>query len=246
MSTQLYWYIARATGIVGWALLAGSVLWGLALSTKTRPGNVRPNWMLDLHRFLGGLATIFTGVHVGALVADSYVHFGPADILVPFASAWKPGPVAWGVAGMYLLAAVELTSLARRHLSKRVWRAVHFASFPLFATATIHALTAGTDSSARPFTALVWGTTAAVVALTVLRVNQAIDARANPPARTERRPRTPPRPRGEQPARTPRAHRSPGATARGPASWDPPATSAVPVDPLLQRRPADEDRTVRR
>lgn len=185
MSSQLYWYIARATGIVGWALLAGSVLWGLAISTKTRPGGVRPNWMLDLHRFLGGLATIFTGVHVAALVADSYTHFGPAEILLPFASTWRPAAVAWGVAGLYLLAAVELTSLARKRLSKRAWRAVHFASFPLYLTATIHALTAGTDATSRLFTAVLWGTTAAVVVLTILRIHQSIQSRhRRPPVAT--------------------------------------------------------------
>jgi methionine sulfoxide reductase heme-binding subunit len=174
MNTQLYWYIARSSGIVGWALLAASVLWGLAISTKSRPGNLRPNWILDMHRFLGGLATIFTGVHIAALVADSYVHIGPADILVPFASAWKPGPVAWGVVALYLLLAVELTSLARRRLSKRAWRAMHFAAFPLYVAGTAHLLTAGADAGSPALSAAVWGTTAAVVLLTARRVDQAM------------------------------------------------------------------------
>ena len=34
MHTTLLWYTARAAGIVTWALLAASVLWGLALSTR--------------------------------------------------------------------------------------------------------------------------------------------------------------------------------------------------------------------
>ena len=34
MNEQLWWYVARSGGIVAWALLAASVLWGLALSTK--------------------------------------------------------------------------------------------------------------------------------------------------------------------------------------------------------------------
>ena len=57
MTSQLWWYVARAGGIVAWALLTASVLWGLILSTKLRPPRVRPAWTLDLHRFLGGLAT---------------------------------------------------------------------------------------------------------------------------------------------------------------------------------------------
>ena len=33
---QVWWYSARASGIVAWVLLAASVVWGLILSTKLR------------------------------------------------------------------------------------------------------------------------------------------------------------------------------------------------------------------
>src|SRR2546426_114733 len=90
MSAQLPWYVARASGIVAWALLAGSVLWGLSMTTRTFQRRVRRPWLLDLHRFLGGLAVIFTLVHVAAIVGDTYVHFGLAEVLVPLASKWHP------------------------------------------------------------------------------------------------------------------------------------------------------------
>ena len=72
-----------------------------------------------MHRFLGGAAVTFTGLHVAGLVADSYVHFGVADVLVPGASSWRPGAVAPGVVSLYLLAAVELTSLFMRRSRRR-------------------------------------------------------------------------------------------------------------------------------
>ncbi|HZQ27620.1 MAG TPA: ferric reductase-like transmembrane domain-containing protein [Acidimicrobiales bacterium] len=146
MDSKLFWYAARANGMVAWALLALSVVWGLALSTKVFGPRPRPNWLLDLHRFLGGAAVVFTALHVVAIMADSYVHFGLVEVLVPLTGSWHPVAVAWGIASMYLLAAVEVTSLLRKRLSKRVWRATHFLSFPLFLFSTMHALTAGTDS----------------------------------------------------------------------------------------------------
>lgn len=170
MNQQLWWYVARSGGIVAWALLAASVLWGLALSTKVTRGKPRPNWILDLHRFLGGLALIFTGIHVVALVLDSYVHFGLTEILVPLASAWHPVAVAWGVIGLYLLLAVELTSLARKRISKRTWRMTHFLSFPLFLFTTVHALTAGTDRSTLLLRSSVIIVSAAITSLTFVRV----------------------------------------------------------------------------
>ena len=146
MSGTFPWYVARAAGVVSWALLAAATLWGLALSTRALGDRPRANWLLDFHRWLGGTALAFTGVHVVALLADQYVHFGLVQILVPFTSSWHPVAVAWGVVALYLLLAVELTSLARNRLSKRAWRRVHTASFALFVVATIHGLTAGTDT----------------------------------------------------------------------------------------------------
>ena len=147
MASQLWWYSARAGGIVAWALLTASVVWGLVMSAKLRPPRVRPAWTLDLHRYLGGLATIFVGVHVGSIILDSYTHFGLSDVLVPFASQWHPLAVAWGVVAMYVLLAVEITSLARRSLPQRVWRRVHMLAFPLWLIATVHFVTAGTDAT---------------------------------------------------------------------------------------------------
>ena len=173
MNKQLWWYIARSGGIVAWAMLAGSVLWGLALSTKVLRGRPRPNWILDLHRFLGGLALAFTGIHVLALILDSYVHFGLVEVLVPFTSSWHPVAVAWGVIAFYMLLAVELTSLARKRLSKRVWRMTHYLSFPLFLLTTVHALSAGTDRATLPLRACVVVVTVVITGLTYVRLNKA-------------------------------------------------------------------------
>jgi len=169
VNPHLWWYVARASGIVAWVLITASVLWGLSVSIRlTR--SPKPAWMLDLHRFLGGLAVTFTGVHLAGLVADSYVHFGPSELLIPFASAWKPGPVAWGIVAMYLLIAVEFSSLAMRGLPRKLWHAVHFSSYLLFALVTIHMFAAGSEAGdpALQWTALV--SVAAVGFLTIVRM----------------------------------------------------------------------------
>src|SRR4051794_37868696 len=150
MSNELWWYVARSCGLVGYALLAAGVLWGLAVSGRFRNRAVTPAWVLDLHRHLGGLSVIFVALHVAGLLCDKYVHFGPAAIFVPLASTWRPGAVAWGVAAMYLLIAVEMTSLARRVLPRRIWRATHLLSFPLFALSTVHLLQSGSDAAKCP------------------------------------------------------------------------------------------------
>ncbi len=142
---KLAWYIARSSGLVAWVVVTASILWGLTLSTRLIRRRGVPAWLLDLHRFLGGLSVVFSAVHLGALVADNYVHFGLRELFVPYSSTWRPGSVAWGVVALYLLLAVEVTSLLMKRLPRKLWRAVHASSFGLFIAATAHGLTAGAD-----------------------------------------------------------------------------------------------------
>lgn len=167
---KIWWYLARAGGLVGWGLLSASMLWGLLLATRLFGNRPRPAWTLSLHRFLGGLALLFTAIHVGGLVADSYVHFGPAQILVPLASAWHPVAVAWGVIAFYFLLAIEGTSLMMRRLSNRAWRRVHRSSVILFTFATIHGVSAGTDTAGQIARVGAIATAGTVLFLWLLRV----------------------------------------------------------------------------
>jgi predicted ferric reductase len=170
VNDRLWWYVARSSGLVAWALLAASTLWGLALTTRPfAAGRVAPRWLHDLHRFLGGLSVTFVAVHLAGVVADTFVHFGPADVLVPMASDWHPADVAWGVVAMYVLVAVELTSLLRARLPHRLWKGVHGLSFGLFVVATVHVLLAGTDTDDGWALYPVLATTMAVAFLSVAR-----------------------------------------------------------------------------
>jgi len=143
--SNVAWYVARSSGFVAWALIVATIVWGLLLATKVLGRKPGPAWLLSLHRYLGALTVAFVAVHVGAIMLDTYTNFGITDVLVPFTGSWHPVAVAWGIVGMYLLVAIEVTSLLRQRLSKRAWHAVHLLSYFLFATTTVHMLTAGTD-----------------------------------------------------------------------------------------------------
>ena len=172
MTSHLAWYVARASGILAWCLMSAAVIWGLLLSTRLMHRRPSPKWLLDLHRFLGGLAVSFAVIHVAGLVGDNYLHFGRADVLVPFASQWRPTAVALGVVSLWLLAAVEVTSLLMRYLPRRRWHQVHLASYAVFWLATLHALRAGTDTRNGIYTFTTYVVIVVVVFLSVLRALQ--------------------------------------------------------------------------
>lgn len=147
MNEQIWWYLARATGVVAWAGAVGAVLVGLAIASRIGGREVPASWLLALHRHLGALTLAFTGAHLAALVADSYLEFDLLDLVVPLRSGWRPGAVAWGVGAMWVLALVEVTSLLRRRLPARLWRSVHLLSYAGALAASAHLFTAGNDQA---------------------------------------------------------------------------------------------------
>ncbi len=170
MNEKVWWYLSRSSGIVALVLLVLSVVWGVLLATRVLRPHDRPAWLLDLHKWFGGLALVMTGLHLFGLVMDSWIDFGAADLLVPGASDFNPLAVAIGIVSMYVMIAVQVSSYMRRRLSQRVWRGIHVLSYGLVWTAAIHAGLAGTDTVNRLYQALAILLTMLGVAATVVRV----------------------------------------------------------------------------
>lgn len=165
MDTRLWWFVTRSSGMVAAVLLALTLVWGLLLSTRLIRRRGLPAWLADLHRYLGGLTVAFLGVHLTSLLLDDHVHFSFVDLFVPFASAWRAGPVAWGVGAFWLLVVVEGSSLLTRKLPRTTWRRLHLLSYPVALMTAVHAATAGTDAANPAFR---WTSIVLVATLTFL------------------------------------------------------------------------------
>ena len=149
VTNKLTWYVARSSGLMAWAVVTASVLWGLALSSRLTRKRGVPAWLNDLHQFLGTLSLVFTGVHMVALWLDRYVPFGLKQLFIPMTSSWRPAGVAWGIVAMYLLVAIQGTSRIMRHMPRKIWHTIHMSSLILFVAATAHGFTTGADRSNR-------------------------------------------------------------------------------------------------
>jgi predicted ferric reductase len=195
MNQQIWWYLARASGMVAVVLLVASLVLGVLLSTRALKPVDSPAWLREMHRWVSMLAVVATGTHLAGLVADSYAHFGWREILVPGASSWKPTAVTVGVIALYLLALVWVSSLFMKRLPRRLWRGIHYLSYALVWTAVVHAGLAGTDVSNRVYQVLallltVMATTAAVVRVVLGRSAARAAARAAANRQAVRPPRT--------------------------------------------------------
>jgi len=147
VTEKLAWYVSRASGLIAWALVAASIVWGITLSSRLLRRRGIPAWLLDLHRYLGLLAVVFTLVHLAGLVADNFVHFGFKELFIPMATDWRPGATAWGIVAFYLLIAIQITSLLMRRMPRKIWHSVHLLAYPLFVVGTVHGFQSGADRS---------------------------------------------------------------------------------------------------
>jgi methionine sulfoxide reductase heme-binding subunit len=140
-----FWLLARASGLTAYGLLTASVLAGLVL--KSRPFRVlKPAAVTDTHRFLALLGLGAIALHGLTLLFDRTVHLTPAALLVPGASPYRPLPVGIGVLTAELMLVVYASFALRRRIGMRNWRRLHWATYAIFAAATVHGLAAGTDS----------------------------------------------------------------------------------------------------
>lgn len=142
----VWWYLARASGLLAWGLLGVAVLGGLTMSTRLAAGGAR-TWTQSLHEFLGVLAVVFTAIHLGCVRAASELGIGVLQLFVPFTRAANPLAQGCGALAGYLLAAVMLTSWARAVLPWRCWRGLHLLAFPMFLLACVHSVLAGSDTA---------------------------------------------------------------------------------------------------
>ncbi len=187
---HIWWYVTRASAVIGWVLLTGSVVLGILLSTRVLRKIDNPAWLQDLHRYMSGLALIFVGLHMVSLMLDDFVHFSLAELLIPGATAGSSVssvqantiPIVLGIFAFYLMVAVQGTSWLMNKLPRRFWKGIHYSSYVAFILVTFHAAFSGTDVSELWYQSLsivLIGAAAGAIIVRVIVGNKTRSARPN-------------------------------------------------------------------
>ncbi|MCX6762657.1 MAG: ferric reductase-like transmembrane domain-containing protein [Candidatus Moranbacteria bacterium] len=139
------WYTVRASALIGFLLLYISVFVG---TVSCLPG-IRKYFLrlgsLSLHCWISLQALIFALVHGFTLFFHKFIPFSLADILIPFHSSYEPFLVALGTVSLYIMIILVATSYARKYISQKLWRSIHFLNIALYIFSIIHAFYLGTD-----------------------------------------------------------------------------------------------------
>ena len=172
-SSPVDWYLIRASGIVAYLLLTAGVALGLGIAGRERILRWPRFALTDVHRFVGLLVGLFVSIHLITLAIDSFLPFSVGQIVVPFATSYRPLWTATGIVAAELLLALAITNRLRHRIGYRVWRRAHYLNFAVWAAATAHGIGAGTDSSASWNVILYTASVALVAGLLARRVARA-------------------------------------------------------------------------
>jgi sulfoxide reductase heme-binding subunit YedZ len=168
-----YWYLARGTGAVALVLLTASVVLGILGSVRFAAPRW-PRFAIDsLHRDVSLLVLAVLALHIITSVLDSFAPIKLTDAVIPFASAYRPLWMGLGALSFDLLLALVITSLMRRRLGYRSWRAIHWLAYASWPVAVFHGLGTGSDAKLWWMLALTAGCVAAVVAAVFVRIARA-------------------------------------------------------------------------
>lgn len=133
-----------------------------------------PRFVFDaVHRNASLLAIAFLFVHIGTSLLDGFAPIRLIDVAIPFGSAYRPLRLGFGAVAFDLLIAVALTSVFRRRLGYRGWRATHWLAYASWPVAVLHGLGAGSDTKTIWMLGL---TGACVIAVVVAVFARAADA----------------------------------------------------------------------
>jgi DMSO/TMAO reductase YedYZ heme-binding membrane subunit len=166
-----YWFLARGTGAVALLLLTGSVVLGVLGSVRFDAGPRWPRFTIDvLHRDVSLLVIVFLVLHVLTSVLDGFAPVSLLDALIPFRGSYRPFWLGLGALSFDLLIALVITSILRRRLGYRSWRAIHWLAYASWPVAVFHGLGTGSDSVAWWMLALTGACVAAVLVAVWVRI----------------------------------------------------------------------------
>jgi len=142
-----WWLASRASGIVALFLVTVSVLIGLLMAAGVlkRPGLKRN--LVAVHEHTALVAMVLIAVHGITLLGDRTLNPGPAGILVPLVTPYRPAYTALGIISGYLVAALGLSFYVRKWIGGKRWRQLHRATVMAYLLGVAHAIGAGSDAS---------------------------------------------------------------------------------------------------
>ena len=180
---SLYWYLTRATGFVALVLLTASVVLGILGPLRVSAPPRWPRFAIEtVHRDVSLLVLVVLAIHIITTALDTFTSISLTAGVIPFISNYRPLWLGLGTVSFDLLIALVVTSLVRRRLGYRTWRAIHWLAYASWPIAVLHGLGTGSDAKSWWGVGLTAACAAAVLLAVWARIGAAADERVRVPA----------------------------------------------------------------
>jgi predicted ferric reductase len=163
-ANKLSWVLGRGLGIASFLSLSALVGFG---TWVRHPIRARVKWpapptTLAVHASLGAATLTLVAAHLTALAIDPWAKIGWVGALVPWASSYRPTPVALGTVALWGIVVVGGTARMAGRLGRKRWLRVHRLAWVVWLSALLHGLTSGSDTMALRY---VYASAAALIVL---------------------------------------------------------------------------------
>ncbi len=182
MTDQVLWYTTRGAGGVSLVLLTAVVGLGILSSLRFEATGWPRFLTAGLHRNLALITLVFLGLHIVTAVVDPYTSLGWTAAVIPFSSDYRTFWLGLGSIAAELIAAIGITTMARRFIGPRAWKIVHGLAYAAWPIGVVHGLGTGTDAWSAWFFALTCACIALVGFAVVYRFFVSPDPLADPRA----------------------------------------------------------------
>ncbi len=128
---------AHVAGYSAYALMFGTVVWGMLTTSGTVRRSVRRQTIYGTHMVLSIMALSFTAVHAMSHLFKKSNPMSPLRELVPFMSEFH---VTLGVVAFELMVLAAVSVWIQRRLSYHRWHVLHRIAYPAYILVIAHVL----------------------------------------------------------------------------------------------------------
>jgi len=128
---------AHVAGYSAYALMFGTVVWGMLTTSGTVRRSVRRQTIYGTHMVLSIMALSFTALHAMSHLFKKSNPLSPLRELVPFMTAFH---VTLGVVAFELMVLAAVSVWIQRRLSYHRWHVLHRIAYPAYILVIAHVL----------------------------------------------------------------------------------------------------------
>lgn len=138
------WELSRGAGLTSFVLLTISMITGILHSFKFINKKVKTHSHI-VHQYTGWFGILLGLTHGLVLLFNQDESLSLKEIFIPFSSHIESVGLGLGILSLYVTLLVFITSDFMKQVGKKLWRKIHYLSFPAYILALIHGLMLGPD-----------------------------------------------------------------------------------------------------